>query len=312
MVDYAIYGKIIVDAIRLLDGSIVRGVLGGGGPQGAFGARLWSPSVGLLTRSGTDLDPACRDMLHGLQINLEGWIEYPDIPTPRGGMEYDDKQYLTDRAKISVDLETLNRSMTRILANPISLPASYQNPRVIHLITEYAHEPMVQSALDLKANGAIFSLEPLVDFRKWENKQEITGLIRIAHTATPDWPSACGIAGSDDPLSVLKFWSRLGPELICLRNGSEGSYVWDCFHDRCWHIPPVPVQVIDPTGAGNSYGGGMCVGWAETKDALQAGCYGGVSASFLVERVGLPVLSAALENEARARLQRALETAIPM
>jgi hypothetical protein len=55
MLDYIIYGKIIIDTIGLLDGSVVHNILGGGGPQGAFGARLWSDSVGILTRSGTDI-----------------------------------------------------------------------------------------------------------------------------------------------------------------------------------------------------------------------------------------------------------------
>ena len=38
MLDYIIYGKIIIDAIKLLDGKIVRDVLGGGGGEGAGSA----------------------------------------------------------------------------------------------------------------------------------------------------------------------------------------------------------------------------------------------------------------------------------
>ncbi len=312
MVDYAIYGKIIVDAIRLATGEVMRGVLGGGGPQGAFGARLWSKSVGLLTRSGTDLEPECCERLKSLDINLEGWVQFADIPTPHGGMEYDEHGYMKDRTQISIDLAELTRNMTRLLSNPIGLPPSYQHPKAIHLITEFAYEPMVQTALELKRQGVIFSLEPLVDFRKWGNKADITGLIRQAGTATPDWPSACGIADSTDPLTVLKFWSKLGPELVCLRDGARGSYVWDSKHDRCWHVPPVLVEVVDPTGAGNSYGGGMCVGWAETGDALYAGCYGAVSASFVVERVGIPGWEPEFEVEKQKRLERALSNAKPM
>ncbi len=55
MVDYVIYGKIIIDDI-VVAGSRLRSVLGGGGPQAAFGARLWNESVGFLSRSGGDLD----------------------------------------------------------------------------------------------------------------------------------------------------------------------------------------------------------------------------------------------------------------
>ncbi len=63
---------------------------------------------------------------------------------------------------------------------------------------------------------------------------------------------------------------------------------------------------MDPTGAGNSYGGGWLVGWTETCDARRAGCYGTVSASFLVERVGVPPITPALRQVARERLDYAL------
>jgi cytidine kinase len=307
MIDFVIYGKIIVDAIRLASGEVVRNLLGGGGPQGAFGARIWNPSVGLSTRSGTDLEKECRDVLQAMDINLDGWVEFPEFSTPHGGMAYDDKGYMLDHSQISINLAELTRNMSLLLANPINLPPTYQSPKAIHLISEFAFEPMVKTAMELKQKGILFSLEPLVDFRNWGNKTEITGLIRQADTATPDWPSACGIANSDDPLTVLKFWSKLGPQLICLRDGARGSYVWDCIHDECWHIPPVPVQVVDPTGAGNSYGGGMCVGWVETQDARQSGCYGSVSASFLVESVGMPIMTYDLQIKAKKRLEWALE-----
>jgi len=55
---FLVYGKIIIDDIRLRSGAIVSSKLGGGGPQAAFGMRLWHDDVALLTRSGDDLDPS--------------------------------------------------------------------------------------------------------------------------------------------------------------------------------------------------------------------------------------------------------------
>ena len=68
---YVIYGKIIVDDI-VVAGTRVRSVLGGGGPQAAFGARLWSDSVGFVSRSGSDLAVSQVDALRGLDIDLAG------------------------------------------------------------------------------------------------------------------------------------------------------------------------------------------------------------------------------------------------
>ncbi len=309
MVDYLIYGKIIVDTIRLLDGSVVRSQLGGGGPQGAFGARIWDASVGLLTRSGTDLEENCQKRLAELDINLEGWMKYPDIPTPHGVMEYNEDEYMKDHSQLGIDLDALNKVLERILARDISLPESYRSAKVIHLITEYGKEAMVRTALELKAKGAIFSLEPIIDFRMQTNKQEMLELLKVAQTATPDWPSASSYAASDDPLTVVKFWSKLGPDLVCIRHGHHGSYVWDKSHDEVWQIPPVKVTVVDPTGAGNSYGGGMSVGWQKTQNALYAGCYGGISASLIIREPGTPAITPAVLAEAQKMLPQALDQA---
>ena len=309
MVDYLVYGKIIVDVIRLLDGSVVRSVLGGGGPQGAFGARLWDSSVGLLSRSGTDIEENCSERLRELDIDLAGWMQYPDIPTPHGIMAYNEDEYINYQSQLGIDIDTLNRNLQQILAVPIELPESYQNPKVIHLITEYFDEDMVQTALDLRQKGAILSLEPLIDYREWTNRQSMHEFFKVAQTATPDWPSASGFAGSDEPLEVMKYWAKLGPDLVCVRHGSRGSYVWDKNHDEIWQIPPVKVNVIDPTGAGNSYGGGMSVGWHKTKNALYAGCYGAISASLIIREVGTPMMTSDLQTEAQALVPLALEQA---
>src|SRR5918997_5895099 len=118
---YVIYGKIIIDDV-VVAGSRVRSVLGGGGPQAAFGARLWSDSIGFLSRSGSDLITDHVDALRGLDIDLTGWRQFPDIPTPRTLMQYDEEEYLTGGLLTSRD------DWTRLLREPLTLPPAYQHP----------------------------------------------------------------------------------------------------------------------------------------------------------------------------------------
>src|SRR5262249_45116834 len=120
------------------------------------------------------------------------------------------------------------------------------------------------------------------------NRDEIVALLPHVDLLTPDWPSASGIAGTGDPRRVLEHWSRLGPRLVAVRHAEHGSYVWSRDDDRSWHIPAVPVPVTDPTGAGNSYGGGLCAGWLRTGQAALAGAIAAVSASFMLEHIGMP------------------------
>jgi ribokinase len=107
----------------------------------------------------------------------------------------------------------------------------------------------------------------------------------------------------------MKFWSKLGARMVAVRHGEFGSYAWDRDHDRIYHIPATPVDVVDVTGAGNSYGGGLCFGWVETGDALKAACHGAVSAWFLVGRVGLPEITPRLRGQAAALYEQTLESA---
>jgi sugar/nucleoside kinase (ribokinase family) len=302
-----IYGKIIIDDIQLADGRIARNILGGGGPQAAFGARLWHDSVGLLSRAGTDLEAGHVQTLQDLDIDLSGWQQYPDIPTPRNRlMTYDPQGHLELGQGSPLVLAPDRAAWDRLLAQPLTLPPAYQQARAIHLITEFYAEPMIETALALQANGAIFSLEPFLDFVHWSNRDGMLALFAQADVVTPDWPSASGIAGSDDPRRVMQFWQRLGSRLIAIRHGHYGSYVWERQQDQIWHIPALPVQVVDPTGAGNGYGGGLCAGWTLTSNARLAGCYGAVAAKFLVERVGLPVMSPSLQAEAQRLLEEAV------
>jgi sugar/nucleoside kinase (ribokinase family) len=327
MVDckFVIYGKIIVDDIVLkgtpgdwgqgtghpkgLDpgqSSHVRSVLGGGGPQAAFGARLWSDSVGFLSRSGSDLAAAHIDTLRELDVDLTGWRQFPDIPTPRTLMQYDEEEYLTG------GLITSPEDWVRLLREPLRLPPTYQQPRAIHLVTEFPQEPMVGAALDLRRRGTIVSLEPLtVTFTglDWDQMLTLFGKVDVV---TPDWPTASRQAAHDDPKSVIHYWSKLGPAMIAVRHGARGSYVWSRDSDEAWHIPAVPTRVVDPTGAGNAYGGGLCVGWTTTGDARQAGCYGAISAAMLVRQVGLPPMSTALRHEAESLIEQTMATLHPL
>ena len=301
MIDYVIYGKIILDDIRLRGGDEVHRTLGGGGPQAVFGARVWSESVGFLTRSGSDMAAPQIEALHDLGADLAGWTRFPEIPTPHNVMRYDEDEYL-----IGGGLITSREDWFRLLDRPIPLPAAYERAKAIHLVTEFPHEPMVETALVLQTRGAVFSLEPLAGSLESRDLGPMLDLIRRVDLVTPDWPTASTVAGSDDPKQVVAHWSTLGPAAVAIRHGARGSYVWGRERDEGWHVPAVSVEVVDPTGAGNAYGGGWCVGWTEARDARLAGCQGAVSASILVGHAGLPAMSEAVRERARALLDDAL------
>ncbi len=81
---YLVYGKIIIDTVRLASGKLLPELLGGGGPQAVYGARIWTDSVGFLTRSGTDISSQHKEQLENLGADLAGWARYPGLHTIYG------------------------------------------------------------------------------------------------------------------------------------------------------------------------------------------------------------------------------------
>ena len=67
---------------------------------------------------------------------------------------------------------------------------------------------------------------------------------------------------------------------------------------RRWiHIPAVPVELVDVTGAGDEFWGGALAGFAERNDPIEALLYDAVSASFCIEGLGIAGLAAATKEK---------------
>ncbi len=96
-----------------------------------------------------------------------------------------------------------------------------------------------------------------------------------------------------------------GPSLVVLKKGEHGVLMLS--RDYIFGIPAYPSeQVVDPTGAGDSFGGGFLgyldkVQSYEEKDVRVAAVYGSVIASFVIEDFGIePFLTLSKTNiEAR-------------
>lgn len=83
-----------------------------------------------------------------------------------------------------------------------------------------------------------------------------------------------------------------GRGAVVVRAGREGCYILST-RLSCW-LPAYhtnPAKVIDPTGGGNGFLGGLAVGLVRTQgDVVEAARWGSVAASFCIEQVGVPEL----------------------
>jgi sugar/nucleoside kinase (ribokinase family) len=98
----------------------------------------------------------------------------------------------------------------------------------------------------------------------------------------------------------------LGPRIVVVKKGEHGALLFG-EKDEVFAVPALPMrEVVDPTGAGDSFAGGF-MGYIAREDSTrfetlkQAVVHGSVMASFTCEAFGPAGLSRAGEREIAER-----------
>ncbi len=109
--------------------------------------------------------------------------------------------------------------------------------------------------------------------------------------------------GSNAPEQSARAFAELGPSVVAIKLGANGSLLYEAARRRVTHVPAYPAAVSDPTGAGDASCGGFLAGFLLTGDPVAAAQHATVSASFAVEAVGALAIRQPSKAEATARLQ---------
>lgn len=110
------------------------------------------------------------------------------------------------------------------------------------------------------------------------------------------------------PLVRAKWFAERGPRWVVIKLGSKGCLVYERGTSRQparqWHVPTIPVPVVDVTGAGDTFCGGFMADFVAHGDPVRAAIRGSVAASLCVQDYGaLHVLDAsAAEVDRRVML----------
>lgn len=118
----------------------------------------------------------------------------------------------------------------------------------------------------------------------------------------------------DAPMDVQQcalWFADRGPRIVVQKLGSDGALV----HEKgggFWHVPALPVQVVDVTGAGDAFCGGFMADFVQHGDAVRAAIIGTVSASLCVQDYGALHMLRHTEDEIdhRAALLRSYVTRV--
>jgi len=118
---------------------------------------------------------------------------------------------------------------------------------------------------------------------------------------------ACLLTGEHNLVRAARGVLRMGPRYLVVKRGEHGALLFA--GDEIFALPAVPLdRVVDPTGAGDTFAGGM-LGHLDAVDAVDAAAlrrgvaYGTATASFNVAEFSLDGLIAATRDDFDARTE---------
>lgn len=185
------------------------------------------------------------------------------------------------------------------------LPPSFRDSRYVFLANG---SPTVQRRVLDQVDSPRLVLADTMDL--WINTQRealLELLPRIDGLLLND-SEAMLLTGETNMVRAGEATLRLGPKFVILKKGEHGAMLFS--EDGVFVVPAFPTgSVVDPTGAGDSFAGGI-MGYLASDGAPAPGrlrramAYGTVVASLIVEDFGLNRLRRTERSEIEQRLEQ--------
>ncbi len=301
MPEYASISNVIIDDVLLWDGRVFLNCLGGAGTYALAGMRVWCDRLGLVAQVGPDFQVEHRRLLQGMGIDLSGLIVNSEGLTARAWQIFQ-----PDEERIEV---FRTKESARYMNTPTFelIPQDFLAARGLHIYWNGSLSALRSMIPILKSINPkmVLVLEPAVA-NLASSPEEYQSLLPLVTVFSPNALEAQSITGADDPKAMLEVLMSWGAGVVAIRMGDQGSLVGAANGER-WQVPPVVRTLVDVTGAGNAYCGGLLVGLGDGLCLRDAALCATVSASFAIEQFSVPIFDAHLPEERAARLALAAE-----
>lgn len=304
-------GMFIIDEFVFLDeegnetGKSIEAQIGGGGTYATLGARIWLPAtkVGMIVDRGRDFPSNIQAKLQTYGADM--WIFRDDqerITTRAANIYRGDNRgfkYLTPRQRLTPK---------DLIGTPLDKPAN------IHFICSPSRaHAIVSEILTIHNWKPVTIYEPIPDRCIPEELPALIEVLPNIDILSPNADEALSLLSMPQPPSkkaIEEACSRLlefgvgskGKGHVIIRSGTLGAYVATrdkpgFWVDAYWTDADMG-KVVDVTGAGNGFLGGLSAGLLLTKgDVFEATLFATVSASYIIEQLGLPEHQGTLEGE---------------
>lgn len=138
---------------------------------------------------------------------------------------------------------------------------------------------------------------------KVDGIEDVLGQFTVVKPNELEGKALTGIDCRVDPYKAAGMIKSWGPEIVIVTLAELGSVIYD--GHKFIEIPPYEVNLLDSTGAGDTYMAGFTFEFLRTGDLRQAGCFASCVSSIMIEQVGPDFVMT--EAEVRRRQKTLLE-----
>ena len=278
-----IIGNLTIDDVIQADGSSQMGTLGGNSVHAAAAALTWVRDVGVVARCGADFPAAALSRLREAGADTGG-IRPVDGPTVRNWVIYE-----ADGSRTWVYRTPRGRG-AEVAPRPGDIPGAWldrgpANPvaPVVHVAAmPLAAATAIVRSIRERAAGAVITLDTHED---WRPGDDVLDAARLVDVFVPSRAELTELTGCDDPERAADGLLAAGVRCVVVKLGGEGALVARPGSPPAW-VPAPPAEVVDPTGAGDSFCGGFAAGLALGDDAVEAAWRGAVTAAAAIGAAG--------------------------
>ncbi|MFT5422978.1 MAG: sugar/nucleoside kinase (ribokinase family) [Phycisphaerales bacterium] len=289
-------GTICIDTIETPDGTVRENILGGSGSYFAASASLYT-KTSLIAPVGDDFPQEFLDTLATFKgLDTTGLEIRKGSKTFRWGGKYHED--MDRRDSIFTDLNILGEA-------PAPVPESLKASEYLFLANMH---PAAQADMRNQFPQAKLVVADTMDFWIDSARDDLTKTLGLVHGLVLNYDEAEQFTGTRNPVTAGKKLLEHGPRFVIVKKGEHGAIM--VHQDGIAALPAFPAEkVVDPTGAGDTFAGGMMGYLARENPAdpadfdtlRRAMAHGTVMASFTIETFSLERLSALTMEQINAR-----------
>jgi len=287
-----VFGSVALDTIRTPT-KVLKDVLGGAATFAAISASFFV-KPGLIAVIGQDFPKKYHNILNKF-LDLRG-LERVNGKTFRYDGSYDE----------TLSHRTTNKTELNVLGdfNPI-VPDEYKKSKFVYLAN---NDPVQNIKIIKEFDGIKFSMCDTIDFWISTKRDDVIKMMGLVNSVVINDEEAKLLTKTQNLIKCAKKIMEWGAEYVIIKKGEHGSLLF--YEDVVFPSPAFSMEnIVDPTGAGDSFAGGM-IGYMASKNSTkisilrEAAVYGNIMGSFDVEEYSIDRLSELRKSQIQERFSQ--------